>query len=117
VRLYKSHREGIADGHQKRDFVYVGDVISVLHFALDQPISRGIFNLGTGQARTFLDLTRAVFKAMHREEKIDFVDTPVEIRDKYQYFTEARMQKLKSAGYTQPFTSLEEGVKAYLERL
>jgi ADP-L-glycero-D-manno-heptose 6-epimerase len=117
VRLFKSHREGIADGHQKRDFVYVGDVISVLHFALDQPISRGIFNLGTGQARTFLDLTRAVFKAMHREEKIDFVDTPVEIRDKYQYFTEARMQKLKSAGYTQPFTSLEEGVKAYLERL
>jgi len=117
VRLFKSHRAGIADGHQKRDFVYVGDVVSVLHFALDHPISRGIYNLGSGQARTFLDLTRAVFKALHREEKIDFIDTPIEIRDKYQYFTEAAMQKLKAAGYVKPFTSLEDGVKQYLLRL
>jgi ADP-L-glycero-D-manno-heptose 6-epimerase len=117
VRLFRSHRAGIADGHQKRDFVFVGDVVSVLHFALDHPLKRGIYNLGTGQARTFLDLTRAVFKALHREEKIEFVDTPIEIRDKYQYFTEANMQKLKAAGYTKPFTSLEEGVKQYLSRL
>jgi ADP-L-glycero-D-manno-heptose 6-epimerase len=116
-RLFKSHRQGIADGHQKRDFVYVGDVIQVLHFALDHPISRGIHNLGTGQARTFLDLARAVFKALHQPEKIEFVDTPIEIRDKYQYFTEARMQKLRAAGYTKPFTSLEEGVREYLSRL
>jgi ADP-L-glycero-D-manno-heptose 6-epimerase len=117
VRLFKSHRAGIADGHQKRDFVFVGDVVSVLHFALDHPLKRGIFNLGTGQARTFLDLTRAVFKALHREEKIEFIDTPIEIRDKYQYFTEANMQKLKAAGYVKPFTSLEDGVKQYLSRL
>jgi ADP-L-glycero-D-manno-heptose 6-epimerase len=95
----------------------VGDVVSVLHFALDHPLKRGIFNLGTGQARTFLDLTRAVFKALHREEKIEFIDTPIEIRDKYQYFTEANMQKLKAAGYVKPFTSLEDGVKQYLSRL
>lgn len=117
VRLFKSHREGIADGHQKRDFVFVGDVVSVLHFAIEHPLKRGIYNLGTGKARTFLDLTRAVFKALHREEKIDFIDTPIEIRDKYQYFTEANMKKLQAAGYTKPFTSLEDGVKQYLARL
>jgi ADP-L-glycero-D-manno-heptose 6-epimerase len=117
VKLFKSHRAGIADGEQKRDFIFVGDVIKVLHFALDHPVSRGIFNLGTGNARTFLDLVRGVFKAMHREEKIEFVDTPIEIRDKYQYFTEAKMTKLKAAGYTENFTSLEEGIRLYLSRL
>lgn len=117
MSLFKSHREGIADGHQKRDFVLVDDVVHVLHFALAKPLARGIYNLGSGQARTFLDLTKAVFREMGRPEDIRFIDTPLEIRDKYQYFTEARMEKLKAAGFTRPFTSLEEGVKLYVERL
>lgn len=115
--LFKSHREGIADGHQKRDFVAVEDVVDVLFFALEKPMSRGIFNLGSGQARTFLDLVNAVFAGLKREPKIAFVDTPVEIRDRYQYFTEAKMSRLRAAGYTQPFSTLEEGVGRYIMRL
>jgi ADP-L-glycero-D-manno-heptose 6-epimerase len=117
VRLFKSHKAGIADGEQKRDFIYVGDVVKVLHFALDHPIERGIYNLGTGKARTFLDLARATFKAMRREDLIEFIPTPVELRERYQYFTEATMHKLRDAGYTAPFTELEDGVKEYIERL
>jgi ADP-L-glycero-D-manno-heptose 6-epimerase len=117
IRLFKSHKEGIADGHQKRDFIFVDDVVKVLHFAIEKPIKRGIYNLGTGKARTFLDLARAVFAAMGRPEKIDFMDTPESLRDKYQYFTEAKMDKLRAQGYTQPFTSLEDGARAYLQRL
>ncbi|HLE01043.1 MAG TPA: NAD-dependent epimerase/dehydratase family protein, partial [Bdellovibrionota bacterium] len=117
VRLFKSHREGIADGHQKRDFVFVEDAVRVLHFALEHPIPRGIFNLGTGHARTYLDLARAVFAALELPEKIDFIDTPVEIRDRYQYFTEAKMERLRSQGYERPFTRLEDGVQKYIARL
>ena len=117
MKLFKSHKNGIADGHQKRDFVLVDDVVHVLHFALAKPIPRGIFNLGSGTARTFLDLTRAVFKEMGHPEEISFIDTPIEIRDKYQYFTEAKMEKLRAAGFTRPFTSLEEGVKLYVQKL
>ncbi len=117
VQLFKSHKDGIADGEQKRDFVYVGDVVKVLHFALDHPIVRGIYNLGTGKARSFLDLTRATFKAMGREDLIEFIPTPIELRERYQYFTQAEMQKLRAAGYTAPFTELEDGVKEYVERL
>lgn len=117
VRLFKSHKEGIADGHQKRDFVYVDDVIQVLHFALNKPIGRGIYNLGSGQARTFLDLTRAVFRAMGAQEKIEFIDTPEQLRDKYQYYTQAPMGKLKAELYHHHFTSLEDGVAKYVSRL
>ncbi len=117
VRLFRSHRPGIADGHQSRDFVYVADVVGVLHFALTHPLRRGIYNLGTGQARTFLDLARATFAAMGEPESIEFVDTPPGLRERYQYFTEARMEKLRAAGYAEPFTSLEQGVRDYVERL
>jgi ADP-L-glycero-D-manno-heptose 6-epimerase len=117
VRLFRSHREGIAHGEQKRDFVWVGDVVRVLRFALERPIRRGIFNLGTGRARTFLDLARAVFRALGRREEIEFVDTPADIRDRYQYFTEARMERLREAGYADPMTELEDGVRIYVERL
>lgn len=117
TRLFRSHRAGIADGHQSRDFIYVDDVVKVLHFALATPIARGIFNLGTGQARTFLDLVRAVFASLGKPEQIDFVDTPEAIRERYQYFTEASMQRLRDAGYRAPFTSLEDGVRAYVAEL
>ena len=117
VRLFKSHKTGIADGHQKRDFIYVRDVVEVLRFALDKPLPRGIYNLGTGRARTFLDLVRSVFRELGRPETIDFIDTPIEIRDRYQYFTEARMDRLHAAGYTAPFTTLEAGVGHYVRDL
>lgn len=117
ARLFKSHRPGIADGEQKRDFVAVEDVVEVLRFALEKPIRRGIFNLGTGQAQTFLDLVHAVFASQGKTSVIDFIDTPLEIRDKYQYFTEARMEKLRSQGYTRPFMNLREGTRIYLSRL
>ncbi len=117
VRLFRSHRPGIADGHQRRDFVFVDDVVEVLHFALRAPSARGIFNLGTGRARTFLDLARATFRALGAAPEIEFIDTPLAIRDRYQYFTEARIERLRSAGYTEPFTPLEEGVAATVARL
>jgi ADP-L-glycero-D-manno-heptose 6-epimerase len=117
IKLFKSHRPGIADGHQARDFVDVRDVIEVLLFALDKPAGRGIRNLGTGKARTFLDLARAVCKAAGRDEAISFIDTPPNIRDQYQYFTEARMERLRALGYDKPFRSLETGVTDYVKRL
>lgn len=117
MQLFKSHKAGIADGEQKRDFISVVDVVAVLRFALEKPIRRGIYNLGTGEARSFLDLARAVFKAMGRAEKIDFVPTPEAIRDKYQYFTQATMERLRVQGYTAQFLSLESGVADYLQKL
>jgi ADP-L-glycero-D-manno-heptose 6-epimerase len=117
VRLFRSHKEGIADGHQARDFVLVDDVVDVLHCALGQPIPRGIYNLGTGRARTFLDLVRAVFAAMGRPESVEFIDTPADIRERYQYFTEARIDRLRAQGYRAPFTSLEDGVRRTVARL
>jgi len=117
VRLFKSHRPDVRDGFQARDFIWQHDVVDVLWFALERPIERGIYNLGTGQARTFLDLVRAVFTALGVEERVEFVDTPADIRERYQYFTEARMDKLRRAGYAEPFTSLEAGVASYVERL
>lgn len=120
--LFRSHRPDIADGGQSRDFVWVDDVVDVLLFALEKPIPRGIFNLGSGKARSFLDLTLAVFRELGETDplargKITWVDTPLEIRDKYQYFTEADLTKLRAAGYLKPFTSLEDGVRQTLERL
>ena len=117
IKLFKSHREGIADGHQARDFVDVQDVIDVLRFAIDKPAKRGIRNLGTGKARTFLDLARAVCKAAGHDEAISFIDTPPAIRDQYQYFTEARMERLRALGYDKEFKSLENGVTDYVKQL
>lgn len=117
LKLFKSHKAGIADGEQKRDFVYVGDVVDVMLFALKKPIARGIYNLGSGKARSFLDLAKATFKTLGKEPNIEFIDTPIEIRDRYQYFTEANMAKLRGTGYQREFTSLEDGVQFTITEL
>jgi len=117
ARLFRSHRSGIPDGEQKRDFISVEDVVEVLFFAIEKPIRRGVFNLGTGKARSFLDLARATFSALGMPEKIEWIDTPMEIRDRYQYFTQATMEKLRHEGYSKAFLSLEEGVRRYIGRL
>lgn len=117
VKLFKSHREGIAHGHQSRDFVYVGDVIDILTYSVEHPIRRGIYNVGSGKARTFLDLVRAVFAAMGRPETIEFIDTPIAIRERYQYFTEATLNKLRAAGYEASTTPLEAGVRETVGQL
>lgn len=115
MKLFRSHNPEYKDGEQLRDFVYVKDVVNVCHFLMEAEPEPGIYNLGSGKARTFLDLTKNTFKAMGKPENISFVDTPEDIRDKYQYFTEADMSKLIEAGYATPFHSLEEGVKDYVE--
>ena len=117
MRLFESHHPDYEHGGQMRDFVYVEDVVDVLRFALEKPIPRGIFNLGTGMARTFADLVRATFDALDHEVDIEFVPTPEDIRERYQYFTQADMGKLVDAGYASGFTPLEEGVRRYVERL
>jgi ADP-L-glycero-D-manno-heptose 6-epimerase len=117
MKLFRSHNPNYKDGEQLRDFVYVKDVVDVLFFMMKNQPKSGIYNLGTGQARSFLDLVKATFKAMEIREDISFVDTPEDIRDKYQYFTEANMQKLINAGYAKPFTSLENGVADYVNYL
>ena len=114
MKLFRSHRPDYKDGEQKRDFIYVKDVVDVLIYLMGHKKDSGIYNLGTGKARTFLDLTKNTFLAMNRAENISFIDTPLDIRDKYQYFTEAKMDKLRSAGYSKSFTSLEDGVKDYV---
>jgi ADP-L-glycero-D-manno-heptose 6-epimerase len=114
VRLFRSHRKGVADGGQKRDFVHVDDVVDMLLFLYDSPRVSGLFNMGSGKARSFLDLAHAVFGAMGREPLIEWVDTPEAIRAKYQYFTEARLDRLREAGYDRPMTPLEEGVARYV---
>lgn len=115
VKLFRSHNPKYKDGEQLRDFVYVKDVVEVCHFLLNHRKNSGIYNLGSGKARTFLDLVKNTFKGLKKEVKIDFIDTPIDIRDKYQYFTEANMNKIKSIGYEKSFHSLEEGVKDYVE--
>ncbi|MBI3520244.1 MAG: ADP-glyceromanno-heptose 6-epimerase [Bacteroidetes bacterium] len=114
VKLFRSHNPNYTDGGQLRDFVYVKDLVDVLYFAFSEPLKNGIYNLGSGKARTFLDLAKATFKALGKEPNIEFIDTPIDIRDKYQYFTEANMNKLIQQGYTKPFTSLEDGVHDYV---
>jgi ADP-L-glycero-D-manno-heptose 6-epimerase len=115
MQLFRSHRPDFKDGEQSRDFVYVKDVVKVIQFLLEQQPQSGIYNLGTGQARTFLDLAKNTFIAMGLTPTISFVDTPQDIRDTYQYFTEANMQKLRNAGYTEPFYSLEAGIEDYVK--
>ena len=115
MKLFRSHNPDYPDGGQKRDFVYVKDVTEVCYWLMHHRKNSGIYNLGSGTARTFLDLAHATFKAMNLEPEIEFIDTPADIRDKYQYFTEADMSKLKGIGYPHPFTSLEDGVKDYVQ--
>jgi ADP-L-glycero-D-manno-heptose 6-epimerase len=116
ARLFRSHRADVPDGGQKRDFVYVRDCVDMMLWLYDHPEVSGLFNIGSGAARSFADLAAAVFRALGQEPRIDFVDTPPEIRDKYQYFTEARMDRLRAAGYTTPPTTLEDGVRDYVQR-
>jgi len=115
VNLFRSHKPNFKNGEQLRDFVYVKDVVDVVVFLMKNKPDSGIYNLGTGEARTFIDLVNSTFAALELGPNIQFIDTPIDIRDKYQYFTEAKMEKLKSAGYYYPFTSLEEGVADYVK--
>lgn len=117
VRLFRSHNPSFQDGQQLRDFVYVKDVAKVILWLMEHKPESGLYNVGTGKARSFYDLADNTFKAMGLETNIEFIDTPLEIRDKYQYFTEANMGKLRAAGYDQPFTSLEDGVREYVSFL
>ncbi len=116
LKLFKSNRPDLADGDQRRDFIYVEDVVRVLTYAC-QNISRGIYNLGSGQSRSFIDLSESCFAALHRPKQIEFIDMPPGLSERYQNFTEAKMEKLKKAGYRTPFTALEEGVSLYYRRL
>jgi len=114
--LFKSHNPEYQDGGQLRDFIWVGDCIQVMLWLYDRPKVNGLFNLGTGKARSFADLAVAVYQAAGKAPLIQYRDMPQELQEKYQYFTEADMAKLRAAGYTAPFTSLEEGVKLYVQK-
>ncbi len=121
VKLFKSHKEGFEDGEQLRDFVYLKDVVDVMYYLLTEKVESGVYNIGTGEARSFLDLSMATMRAaannpeLRQEEVIEFIPMPEDLRGRYQYFTQASMEKLKRAGYTKKFTSLEDGVRDYVE--
>ena len=115
LRLFRSHRPDYADGGQLRDFIYVKDVVDVIYWLLSTRRHSGIYNLGTGRARTFVDLGASAFAALDRTPAIDYIDIPLDIRESYQYFTEADMSKLRQAGYERPFTELEAGVADYVQ--
>lgn len=115
VKLFKSYRDDYKDGGQLRDFIYVKDCVRVIIWLLGNPQVNGLYNLGTGKARSFADLANATFAAVGKPPQIHYIDMPEEIRDKYQYYTQADMQHLRAAGYTEPFHTLEEGVKDYVE--
>ena len=115
ITLFRSHNPKYKDGEQLRDFIYIKDVLDVIWFLMNYKKNPGIYNLGTGKARTFLDLAGALFSALNKPAAIRFIDTPEDIREKYQYFTEAVMIKLQSAGYTKPFYSLESGIEEYVQ--
>jgi len=114
-RLFRSHRDGVADGDQRRDFVWVDDVVQVMLWLYDHPDRSGIFNVGSGRARSFLELAHAVFRAVGQEPAIEFVDMPERLRQHYQYFTEARLDRLRAAGCPLQPTPLEEGVRRYVQ--
>jgi ADP-L-glycero-D-manno-heptose 6-epimerase len=114
IRLFKSYRSGYRDGEQQRDFLYVKDAVAMTLHLATTPKSNGLFNIGGGKARTWLDLARAVFAALKRKPKIEFIEMPEAIRDKYQYFTEANLSRLRATGYTAPVTSLEDAVSDYV---
>lgn len=115
MKLFRSHKPEFKDGEQQRDFVYVKDVAEVCYFLMHHRKNSGLYNLGTGQARSFNDLANSTFVALGLPSNIAYIDTPEDIRDKYQYFTEADMAKLRSIGYDRPFTPLEDGVKEYVQ--
>ncbi len=115
IRLFRSHNPAYKDGEQLRDFIYVKDLLSVMIWLMEQRPASGIYNLGTGKARTFNDLAHALFAALHLPGKIDYIDTPEDIRENYQYYTEADMHKLRTAGYDKEFYSLEKGMEDYLK--
>lgn len=117
MNLFKSHNPNYKDGQQSRDFVYVKDVAKVILWMMRNQPENGLYNVGTGKARSFYDLADNTFKAMGIPTNIEFIDTPLNIRDKYQYFTEANMAKLRARGYKEPFTSLEDGIKEYVSFL
>ena len=114
MNLFRSHRPDFEDGQQLRDFVYVKDVAKVILWLMEKRPANGLYNVGTGKARSFFDLADNTFRAMGLETKIQYIDMPIEIRDKYQYFTEANMAKLRDAGYGAAFYSLEEGIQDYV---
>ena len=115
VQLFKSHREGIADGDQRRDFIYVDDVVRVMMWLLATPSVSGLFNVGTGKARSFKDLILAAYAALGAEPNIEYIDMPVSIRDSYQYFTQSDGDRLRRAGYNGGFTALEDAVSSYVK--
>jgi len=115
MKLFRSHRAEYKDGEQLRDFVYVDDVTEVCTWLMQHRKDSGIYNLGSGKSRTFLDLAKSTFRAMAKPEQIEFIDTPEDIREKYQYYTEAKMDKLRAAGYRRDFHSLEEGIDDYVK--
>ena len=115
MKLFRSHHKDYKDGEQLRDFIYVKDVVSIIEFMYKGSITSGLYNVGTGEARTFYDLAKLTFLALNKEPNISFIDTPEDIRNKYQYFTEADMTKLKEQGYNSPFHTLEEGVEDYVK--
>jgi ADP-L-glycero-D-manno-heptose 6-epimerase len=115
VQLFKSHRDGIADGDQRRDFIYVDDVVRVMMWLLATPQASGLFNVGTGKARSFKDMMLAAFAALGKKPDIDYIDMPAEIRDSYQYFTESKVDRLCAAGYNGGFTALEDAVRQYVK--
>jgi len=115
MKLFRSHRPDVKDGEQSRDFIYVKDVVDMLYFFYTHQPADGLYNIGTGQARTFYDLAANTFHAMGKEPNISFIDTPEDIRDTYQYFTEADMSKLRNAGYKQATYSLEDGITDYVQ--
>ena len=115
IRLFKSYRKEYADGGQERDFLYIKDAVKMTLFFLDQQDAGGIFNVGAGKARNWNDLATTVFKAIDQEPKIEYIEMPDSIRDQYQYHTSAEMKKIRDAGYTEPITSLEEGITDYIQ--
>lgn len=114
MTLFKSHHPDFKDGEQIRDFIYVKDIVSICLWLMEQQPTSGLYNAGTGEGRTFVDLANGLFSAIEKPADIQFIDTPIDIRDKYQYFTQADTKKLRAAGYSIPFTSLEDGIKEYV---
>jgi len=114
MELFRSHHSDYKDGEQSRDFIFVEDIADVMMFFMESQKNKGIFNVGTGKARSFVDLTTSVFQSMKITPEISFIDCPIDLRGRYQYFTEAEIQKLRDIGYTKPFTELEVGVEQYV---
>lgn len=114
MKLFRSHHKDYRDGEQSRDFIFVDDIVDVMLFFMNNQKHPGIYNVGTGKARSFLDLTNAVFNSLEMNPNVSFIDTPVDLRGRYQYFTEAEVQKLRDIGYNKTFTELEEGVDVYV---